>query len=181
MDCMENNGLAAAVQCTATAIRLLFTFCFSLKPTATLSPLAAELWQQLQLGLPVGGSGGGSGSGSAAACLVASSTAEDGSLFVAGREGGAVKQVGWQAGRQGHRYLYSWVVGWVHAGFAPPQPTGLTAHTCASAALPLSSAAAPGALCAAGPAGAGGRGARRGAGTGCSHAFGKGAPATEGQ
>ena len=75
--------------------------------TATLAAPAAELWQQVPLGLPGGGSGGDSSSGSAAACLVASSTAEDGSLFVAGREGGAVKQVGWQAGSQGQVYLCS--------------------------------------------------------------------------
>ncbi|PRW34079.1 glycoside hydrolase isoform A [Chlorella sorokiniana] len=65
-----------------------------------LEPLTiTDLWQQLPLGLSGGsssGSGSGSssgGSGSAATCIVASSTAEDGSLFMAGREGGAVKQL----------------------------------------------------------------------------------------
>lgn len=57
-----------------------------------LEPLgAADLWQQLPLALP----------GSAAAWAVAPSAAPDGSVLLASRENGAVKQVGgdWSSSR----------------------------------------------------------------------------------
>lgn len=134
---------------------------------------AADLRQRLPLGLPAGGGSG------AAGCIVASSTAEDGSLFVAGPESGAVKQVGRQVMRRAGAWLQlsavlqccsaAVVACYRHTGhLATPAHTSSRLPACPPTSTPC--AATAGGLCAAGPAGSGAGRARRGSRVGCPHA-----------